>query len=55
MMDLQRNQQENPLCQLMLKALESKKPNLVLTESPKEELLVYREWDWLQWRDRVVY
>ena len=53
--DLRRDQQEDPLCGLVLKALESQHPDLLLQSAQKEARLLRKEWDRLQLQQGVVY
>ncbi|PIO32203.1 hypothetical protein AB205_0160660 [Aquarana catesbeiana] len=53
--DLRRDQQEDPLCSLVLEALEGKHPDLLLKSARKEALLLHKEWDRLQSLQGVVY
>ncbi|XP_068118921.1 uncharacterized protein [Hyperolius riggenbachi] len=53
--DLRRDQLEDPLCRLTLKALESQQPELLQTEVPEEAKLVYKEYNRLQLRNGLIY
>lgn len=48
-----RDQMEDPLCSLILKALKSGRPDLLLVNIPREAHLVHKEWDQSQLHDGV--
>ena len=53
--DLRKEQLKDPLGKLLLKAIETQRPELLLTDSPREARLLHKEWDRLQIRQGVVY
>lgn len=53
--DLRLDQQQDPLCSLALKALESKQTDLFLKSTKKEACILHKEWDRLQLKQGVVY
>lgn len=54
--ELRKDQMEDPLCGVVMKALEKGSPELLLSaELPKEAKLVHKEWNRLQLSEGVIY
>lgn len=52
---LKRDQQEDPLCSLILEALEGQHPDLLLKSTRREAQLLHKEWSRLQLQQGVIY
>uniref|UniRef100_A0A8C5MDJ1 Gypsy retrotransposon integrase-like protein 1 n=1 Tax=Leptobrachium leishanense TaxID=445787 RepID=A0A8C5MDJ1_9ANUR len=53
--DLRVDQARDPLIALTVKAINTNKREILLTNSPEGARLVYKEWEWLKMLDGVVY